>query len=240
MYDYDLLNHIEEATESLKVLILDFYQNPLEKYKKKSMILSYWVKTYVEFIRKEKTFNPENLIKYKRGSIIKVDFGFRIGNELGGEHYAVVLDNKNSLSSGILTVVPLLSLKENYVQNRYTVKLADGLISPLLFKLTEMMSEVNKQYEQVEANKTSDNQDNSILIDKLIRGIKELQSFVYEVQRLNGGSVANVCQITTISKIRIKEPINNKQLLYGIRISNRDLDSIQSHLEKLFLYGNNY
>lgn len=51
--------------------------------------------------------------KYKRGSIIKANLGFNVGNEEGGLHYCIVLDKTNALSSGTLTVIPLTSIKEN-------------------------------------------------------------------------------------------------------------------------------
>ena len=51
--------------------------------------------------------------RYKRGDVIKVNFGHRIGREHGGLHYAIVLDVKNPLQSNLLTVVPLTSVKEH-------------------------------------------------------------------------------------------------------------------------------
>ena len=62
------------------------------------------------------TYESNNNMKfkrYKRGDVIKVNFGHRIGREHGGLHYAIVLDVKNPLQSNLLTVVPLTSVKEH-------------------------------------------------------------------------------------------------------------------------------
>ncbi|MCT3135805.1 type II toxin-antitoxin system PemK/MazF family toxin, partial [Lactococcus lactis] len=36
--------------------------------------------------------------------------GFNIGNEEGGLHYAIVLDNNNALGHSLITIVPLTSV----------------------------------------------------------------------------------------------------------------------------------
>ena len=79
---------------------------------KKSAIFVYWLNDYIEYIKQEDTFNPSFNITYKRGQIVFVNFGYKIGSELGGNHYAVVLDVKNSKQSKTLLVVPLKSKKE--------------------------------------------------------------------------------------------------------------------------------
>ena len=49
---------------------------------------------------------------FPRGSVVKVDFGYNVGYEIGGVHYAIVLTSKDSTKSGLLTVVPLVSKKQ--------------------------------------------------------------------------------------------------------------------------------
>lgn len=53
------------------------------------------------------------IYSYKRGNIVKLNFGFNIGSEYGGLHYGVVLDNHNAQSSPVITVIPLTSVKDN-------------------------------------------------------------------------------------------------------------------------------
>jgi len=45
--------------------------------------LSYWIEDYCRMISFEKSFNSEALLDYKRGDVIKVNLGYKIGNEQG-------------------------------------------------------------------------------------------------------------------------------------------------------------
>lgn len=102
---------------------IQFQKTVLRKYKnyiseqikdnyKKVALLVYWLNDYINYIKNEKSFEPNRNIKYKRGQIVFVNFGFRIGNELGGRHYAIVLDQNNAPYERTLTVVPLRSNKK--------------------------------------------------------------------------------------------------------------------------------
>ena len=54
--------------------------------------MSFWLLDYIKF--QQYKSNPQIKYKrYKRGDVIKVNFGHRIGNEHGGLHYAIVIDN---------------------------------------------------------------------------------------------------------------------------------------------------
>ena len=79
---------------------------------KKANLISYWIKDYVSYLKFEDTFDPKRNISYKRGDIVKINFGFNVGSEYGGLHYAVVLDNNNAQSSPVVTVIPLTSQKQ--------------------------------------------------------------------------------------------------------------------------------
>ena len=57
---------------------------------KKANLLSYWFEDFAKYNLAEETFNPKLLKKYKRGSIIKANLGFNVGNEEGGLHYCIV------------------------------------------------------------------------------------------------------------------------------------------------------
>ena len=48
----------------------------------------------------------------KRGSIVYADFGFNVGREYGGLHYAIVLNKTDARSNHLLHVLPLTSVKE--------------------------------------------------------------------------------------------------------------------------------
>ncbi|WP_195701965.1 type II toxin-antitoxin system PemK/MazF family toxin [Companilactobacillus futsaii] len=54
-------------------------------------------------------FPRDGYYHYKRGSIIRVDFGVNMGSEFSFPHFAVVLDKKDNSRKRTLTVVPLTS-----------------------------------------------------------------------------------------------------------------------------------
>ena len=79
--------------------------------KKKQDILVKWLAKWSGYISLEGSFKPEYVPRYRRGDIVYVDFGFNIGNEYGGVHYAAVLEHYNHKTSGNIMVVPLTSLE---------------------------------------------------------------------------------------------------------------------------------
>ncbi len=52
-------------------------------------------------------------LKYKKGQLIKVDFGVNIGSELSHTHFAIVLNGDDTASTDNVTVLPLTS-KDGY------------------------------------------------------------------------------------------------------------------------------
>ena len=97
------MTDLEKAIEKLKNAILQLPE-------KKQKILAVWLNKWANIIKQEKTFEPHFLPYYKRGDIVYVDFGFNVGNELGGIHYAVVIEDNNNKNNGNVIVVPLTSL----------------------------------------------------------------------------------------------------------------------------------
>ncbi|MBI5996636.1 type II toxin-antitoxin system PemK/MazF family toxin [Clostridium perfringens] len=149
----------------------------LEKDKEKFKKLSQWLSSYTKYLIFEENFKPQKLINYKRGDIVKANFGFNVGNELGGVHYAVVLDNNNSHSSGTLTVVPLSSTKEKDKDTVYTANLGNILNKSLEEKRKLIRESIEKsekivQKEQAEVSQALKNLENIVSVIKL----KKLQS----------------------------------------------------------------
>lgn len=91
----------------------------LEEYKvsslKQCLIFLKWIERLLDFAMSEHEYKNQKYKhwSYSRGDIVKVDFGFNVGYELGGVHYAIVLNNRDSFYSGNLVVVPLTSKKNN-------------------------------------------------------------------------------------------------------------------------------
>ncbi len=105
----DVIIHKKQAIKKVNNLLELYINHSDPKYLKKANLLSYWLESFSDYIREETIFNPKELLSYKRGDVIKVNFGFNVGSEHGGLHYAVVLDNNNLQSSPVVTVIPLSS-----------------------------------------------------------------------------------------------------------------------------------
>ena len=83
---------------------------------KQQHLLAEWLYVWCTYIKNEKTFLPQKLKYYKRGEIVLANFGYNVGSELGGAHYAVVVENNNNRTSKTLTVVPISSLPDSKKQ----------------------------------------------------------------------------------------------------------------------------
>ena len=103
----DVIQNKKQAIKKLNSMLEGFINDPSGQRLKKANLLSYWIKDYVRMINFEETFEPTRNISYKRGNIVKINFGFNIGAEYGGLHYGIVLDNNNSHNSPVVTVIPL-------------------------------------------------------------------------------------------------------------------------------------
>lgn len=106
-----LQNHKSEALSQLNDFISSLIDSQNTHDRKRADLLSYWIKDYVKFLRKEETFEPEYLIKYKKGDIVKMHLGYRLGSEEGGVHFGIVLDLNNNKKSDTVTILPLTSKK---------------------------------------------------------------------------------------------------------------------------------
>ena len=195
---------------------------------KKANLLSYWFEDFAKYNLAEENFNPKLLKKYKRGSIIKVNLGFNIGNEEGGLHYCIVLDKSNALSSGTITVIPLTSIKENKKYNSSTLNLGNEIYINLKKICDNMSKKLSEEYEDIwklPAEK----------VEKFNTDFKYIKKVEKEISKMKKGSIALVSQITTISKQRIYDPKTSSDILANLRVSDNTLDLIDSKIRELFI-----
>lgn len=166
--------------------------------------------------------------KYKRGSIVKANLGFNIGNEEGGLHYCIVLDKSNALSSGTLTVIPLTSIKENKKYNNSTLNLGNEIYINLKKICDNMSKKLSEEYEDIwklPAEK----------VEEFNNDFKYIKKVEKEISKMKKGSIALVSQITTISKQRICDPKTSSDILANLRVSDNTLDLIDSKIKELFI-----
>ena len=76
---------------------------------KRSEKIAQWVENWTKYLNTEKKFNSRSIKALKRGSIVYADFGFNVGMEYGGLHYAIVLNKKDSRLNHLLQVLPMTS-----------------------------------------------------------------------------------------------------------------------------------
>lgn len=195
---------------------------------KKANLLSYWFEDFAKYNLAEEKFDPKLLKRYKRGSIVKANLGFNIGNEEGGLHYCIVLDRKNALSSGTITVVPLTSIKENKKYNKSCINLGDEIYLNLKNICSNMSQKLSKEYEDIWKLPTE-------RVEQFNEDFKYIKKVENEISKMKKGSIALTNQITTISKQRIYDPKTSSDILANLRVSNNTLDLIDSKLKELFI-----
>lgn len=223
----ELKRHIADALGELDELLNSWLYSSNEIDQKRAQIMSYWIKTYTGMIRRQ---------------IVNVDFGFRVGSELGGLHYAVVLDKANSVNGDTVTVIPLGSLKERHKASRNKIILEDGIFAALDEKAQNQVDEARKLMDSVATDPALKSMSE---MDRMTESMKRYamaknklensEASIRRMEKLKHGSVANISQIATVSKLRIKEPVTPHSVLCGVKVSERDMEQIEKALLELYI-----
>ena len=74
----DVIQNKKSAIRALNKQLEYYINDPSGNHLKKANLISYWLKDYVRMINYEEKFNPTRNIAYKRGNIIKLNFGFNL------------------------------------------------------------------------------------------------------------------------------------------------------------------
>ena len=74
--------------------------------------------------------------------------------------------------------------------------------------------------------------ENEKLLRKITQQGKYIERLVDKIKKLKKGSIALLNQVTTISKLRILDPINSQSLLKDIVVSADTLGIIEDALKK--------
>lgn len=141
----------KQSIKALNTMLEYFINDPSGKHLKKANLISYWIKDYVKMINFEESFNPAKNIAYKRGNIVKLNFGFNIGAEYGGLHYGIVLDNHNAHNSPVVTVIPLTSKKDAKDLHQNSVDLGNELYKSLKLKYDTISKTLKEEQEKLAA-----------------------------------------------------------------------------------------
>jgi hypothetical protein len=261
---------------------------------KRSDKIAQWIENWVKYLKIEQVFNPRSIQALKRGSIVYADFGFNVGREYGGLHYAIVLNKIDARSNHLLHVLPLTSVKETTdISNLKYFQLPIGnevfqLLSNKTLKKVRELSELydrfskkdgelrekvvmvesliedNKKTLEILKNLSSSDMDdssikqiltinknidfasdqaekirqeakeNAILLAELNEKLEYANKFILKTQNMNKDSIVLLNQVTTISKMRLRDPKNNNSILNGIVLSDDTMDKIDEALKNIF------
>lgn len=222
---------------------------------KKASVLSYWLVDYMRFLKKETSFNPKEMIKYQRGDIVKAHLGYNIGSEQGGLHYGVVIDNNSSNSASTLTIIPLSSIRSGRKIHHTSVEIGNEVFKSIMSKHDKLENEINSEIETLNkeladlhaeilrAPQLTSNEDSkkvetlALRVEELYNMTESLKVLKTQIIKMKEGSVALTNQITTISKIRIYDPITSADVLYGVRLAPATLSKINSKIKDLYIYS---
>lgn len=253
----------EENKEALKkfkneiLQSLDAYlDNEMESNQKKAANIVYWLRDYKNYLKNEKRFEQGFVPTYKYGTIIQVNFGFNVQHEYGGLHYAIVLDKRDNKHKSTLTVMPLSSIKEgadleklknnNFILGTEFYQLYSNKINTLSEtnkkRLKELRSDIDSLSEKIKLSKDEQEEEffiqqyNEIKhrVDEAENSAKYLEDCKAMSTKMKLGSIAKLTNITTISKMRVKNPQNSQDTLSGIVLSEDTMRKITFEINKRY------
>lgn len=228
-----------------------YIDNLMSDNYKQAVNLTYWLNSYRNFLKQEKTFKSVYLPDYKYGSVVEINLGFRLGSEFGGQHYGIVINKKDKKSNPNLTIIPMRSMKENI---RYTeveigsefYNLAKNKVELLANEKTDLENSFIEKIKELEENlSNSDFEDNKKYFESELKelisqknninsNIEDLKSCLNRISKLKDGSIALPNQVLTISKMRVKDPIKTRDTLYGIVLSDSTMEKIKKGFDRIY------
>ncbi len=248
-----VIQHKKKSIKAVNRMLEGYINSGNDKFLKKADLISYWLESFSLYVSSEEKFDPRRLIRYSRGDVIRLNLGFNIGNEMGGLHFALALDNANHQQSGVITVIPLSSTDGRTIHSN-NVDLGTELYSKINDNYASLLKKASEDLDGLRRIKnildsiTSENGSDSLPPETseevvlTLRKITDLESQVKriererrEIDRLKTGTMAVVNQITTISKQRIYTPKKSEDFLYGISLSASAMEKINRKISELYL-----
>lgn len=167
---------------------------------KRSDKIAQWIENWVKYLKIEQVFNPRSIKGLKRGSIVYADFGFNVGREYGGLHYAIVLNKKDPRSNHLLHVLPLTSVKETTDMSNlkyFQFPIGDEVFQLLKNEANQKVIELTKLYDRF-SKKDDELHERALIVESLIKDNKKAfetlknlpasdrdDSFLEQIQTIN-------------------------------------------------------
>ena len=200
----------------------------------KVIYMPHWLEFYSSAIHSDVTRNKKRYYKsYSRGTVVYVKLGSNIGSEFSGNHFCVVLDNKDNKGKETVTIVPLSSKG-----NKNYLKLKESVLNLTATDLKKQIIDTSSKVQAL-ALKYKDTENELSPEDKNL--LSDLNQKAYELNTVVGiysnhkgkDTYANISAITTISKRRISK-INDSDPTGTIIISKDDMNEIEKQLKIKF------
>lgn len=166
--------------------------------------------------------------RYKRGQIVLIDFSPSMGSELRGKHFAIVITKKDSPNNGILTVIPLSSKEKPYYLD--IGNFVSKQVYPQLLNITRELYTALANLDS-----SDENEYNVEDVQKVINNVNEFKKVANIYINKNKKSFALVQNITTVSKIRIKKPVNHYDPIKNLIADSLILDLVDNKIKELFI-----
>ena len=179
--------------------------------------LDEWMLKSSKFLLKETVTVNKKYRVYKRGTIVKIDFGVGLGSEMSQVHFAIILNKQDNPNNNVLTVLPLTSKKQ-----RFNLDLGPLILEKFISKIKKELLDLGKREE-------FDNYDEATKIEKMAK-IRKLNSLLDYYEKNQKNTYACLSLITTVSKTRILKPINEFDILGRARCSNETMNLIDKSI----------
>ncbi|WP_242694938.1 type II toxin-antitoxin system PemK/MazF family toxin [Pseudogracilibacillus auburnensis] len=140
--------HNKDLVIKMNKQLLDLQQVIQDMDEKRGDIFLEWLSNQNKYLVWEEKFDPSFLRAYKRSEIVLAHFGFNVGAEYGGMHYAVVIRNSSKTNPNV-NVVPLSSLEEeeneeDVHKDRVFLGLINGLNEKNAVAIPDQMRSISK------------------------------------------------------------------------------------------------
>lgn len=153
---------------------------------------------------------------YKRGTIIKVDFGVNLGSEMSQVHFAIVLNNFDNKKNNVLTVVPLTSKS-----SKFNLDLGSLVIGKLIYKVKKELLKIEIDEEEKELSE--------IKTETKLK-IKKLTTILSYYKSNEKNTYACCSLVTTISKTRILPPVNEYDIIGRAKCSKEVMEMLDKEI----------
>lgn len=256
----ELLKRKEALFKDFDVFLSELINN--DTTYKNGALIYYWLNDYKNYLKNEKAFDCKYLPAYQRGNIVNINLGYNLGSEMGGLHYAVVLAD-SSINNPNLVILPIKSIKSNSALSLHKsqINLGNDLYNRLVGKHAALKISIGSELDSLvtEQKKIADDmkkvdftkvtkdvvaplfnsfQERGKVVDDRIELLRKklasFQSIALKISKIKLGSIAEMSQIRTVSKMRIKDPLDRYDVLYGIKMSPSNMAAIDNAIIHLY------